>query len=248
MSHNRPAPGLSVAALVLAGALTGVFAPMAGAATVDRSPPAPSAPPTPEAKPAAPSPTTSAAPSAAVKVTGFRSAQFGMTADEVAKAIAKDFRIASNDIRREQNPTERTTSLIVKADDLQLGVGPAAVAYILGYTSQKLFQVNILWGGAANPKVDANALVGAANSLRNYFVAQGYQQDGMLLNTPVGDGSQAIVFRGVDAQGRMTLLTLSVPPKPAGSAPAAAAEPPSLQLSYIEKPNQPDVFKIDKGF
>ena len=235
MPFHHPARARALAALVLAGSMAGALAGAAHAATADRNPA-----PTPQG-------TAQSAPDAApaAKVTGFRSARFGMTADEVTKAITKDFKIAGNDIRRETNATERTTSLIVKVDDLQTGAGPAAIAYILGHSTQKLFQVNILWGGAVNPKIDPNALVGAANALRNYFVAQGYRQDGMLLNAPVGDGSQVVVFRGTDAQGRMSLLTLSVPPKPSDDTPAL---PPSLQLSYIEKPNEPDVFKIEKGF
>ncbi len=239
MPFHHPARARALATLVLAGSMAGALAGAAHAATADRNP-APTPQGTAQSAPAA---APDAAPAA--KVTGFRSARFGMTADEVTKAITKDFKIAGNDIRRETNPTERTTSLIVKVDDLQTGAGPAVIAYILGHSTQKLFQVNILWGGAVNPKIDPNALVGAANALRNYFVAQGYRQDGMLLNAPVGDGSQVVVFRGTDAQGRMSLLTLSVPPKPSDDTPAL---PPSLQLSYIEKPNEPDVFKIEKGF
>ncbi|WP_114857040.1 hypothetical protein [Azospirillum brasilense] len=238
MPFHRPALGLSLAALALAGILTGA----AQAATTDRKP-APTAQTAPAPAPAGAAEPAEAAPAA--KVTGFRSARFGMTGDEVTKAITKDFKIEGKDIRRETNATERTTSLIVKVDDLQTGAGPAVVAYILGHSTQKLFQVNILWGGAVNPKVDPNALVGAANALRNYFVGQGYRQEGMLLNAPVGDGSQVVVFRGTDGQGRMSLLTLAVPPKPSDDTPAL---PPSLQLSYIEKPNEPDVFKIEKGF
>jgi len=247
MSHPRQKSPQARRALIPAVAamlaVAGVLAGPAGAAPANQTPPAQTAP-AQEAKPDA---------AAAVKVTGFRSAQFGMTVDEVTKAIGKDFRISGNDIRREQNPTERTTSLIVRVDDLQNGAGPAAVAYIFGHSSQRLFQVNILWGGAVNPKADPNTLVGSANAMRNYFVQQGYQSAGMLLNAPIGDGSQVVVFRGTDAQGRMTLLTLAVPKPAEGAKPAdgkapAPQEAPVMQLSYIEKPNEPDVFRIEKGF
>jgi hypothetical protein len=89
---------------------------------------------------------------ATAKVTGFRSAQFGMTVDEVTKAIAKDFHIAAADVRTEHNPTERTTDLIIHADDLQAGAGPTAIAYIFGYSSQRLFQVNVAWGARSIPR------------------------------------------------------------------------------------------------
>jgi hypothetical protein len=232
MSHTRRALASCITAVLI---MANVMAEPAHAATAERNQTAP-----PQASSGAKSNT-------AANVTGFRSVLFGMTLDDATKAIAKDFRISANDIGREQNQTERTNSLIVRVDDLQVGAGPAAIAYVFGYSSKRLFQVNILWGGAVNPKIDPNALIGAANSLRNYFVSQGYQPEGMVLNTPVGDGSQVVVFRGVDAQGRMALLNLSVPAKPAGSTPAAE-EPPFLQLSYIEKPGEPDVFKIEKGF
>lgn len=187
---------------------------------------------------------------AAFAVTGFRSAMFGMSQDEVAKAIQKDFGIAAKDIQREANPTEKTTSLIVKVDDLQAGAGPAMIAYIIGYSTKKLFQVNILWGGPSNPQTAPQELVAAANALRNYFAAAGYEAAGRIINTPVGDGSQVIVFRGVDAQGRMTLLTLTIPKPREGAKDDPKANPPPamLQLAYIEKPDAPDIFRIEKGF
>ena len=129
MLYNRRAFVPSIAAvLVMAGAL----AHPAGAAATDRSQPTPAqATPAPVPAPA-PAPEAKADSSPA-KVTGFRSAQFGMTIDDVTKAINKDFHIAGKDVRREQNQTERTNTLVIRVEDLQLGVGPAAVAYMFGY-------------------------------------------------------------------------------------------------------------------
>lgn len=224
MSHVRRGWGpILAAALALSGTAIPAFAAEPPAAATD-------------AKPAQPS----------AEVAGFRSARFGMTADEVAKAIVKDFRVKDGDIKRETNPTERTTSLIARVDDQQLGIGPSIAAYIFGHRSHRLMQVNVMWGGGVNPKVEPAALVGAANSLRDYFLRQGYEPEGLMVNQPVGDGSQMVIFRGADKQGRMTLLTLSIPPKPKDEKVPQA--PPSLNLSYIEKPGDPDVFRIEKGY
>ena len=78
-------------------------------------------------------------PKAAATVTGFRSVLFGMTVDDATQAIAKDFRIGSQRHRAwHEIKTERTNSLIVRVDDLQVGAGPAAIAYVFGYSSKRL--------------------------------------------------------------------------------------------------------------
>jgi hypothetical protein len=248
MRFDRTALAAWMAATVLVLGGSAAFAEDKPAAAAT-APAAKAAAPAPKAEAlakAAAAPAAEPDKSATAKVSGFRSALFGMTVDEAVKAIGKDFGVKDADIKRETNPTERTVNLIVRVNDLQAGAGPAVVAYIFGYSSQKLFQINVFWGGAFNPEVPAATLVGTANSLRNYLLAQGYQSKDQIVNLPVGDGSQVIVFRGLDSVGHMTLLTLTVKPKPADA--AQPAEPPALQLSYIEKPNEPDIFKISTGF
>ena len=62
------------------------------------------------------------------------------------------------------------------------------------------------------------------------------------MNAPLGRDA-IMVFRGTDKQGRMVLLLLDNPKNPEG--------PPNqdivLKLSYMQNPEKPDVFQIEKG-
>jgi len=51
------------------------------------------------------------------------------------------------------------------------------------------------------------------------------------------------VFRGTDDKGRMVLLLLVNPLKPE----APQNQEIVLKLSYIQQPDHPDIFKIEKG-
>ena len=81
-----------------------------------------------------------------------------------------------------------------------------------------------------------------ANQLREHFSGQTFRQEGLAVNQPFGKDS-ILVFRGLDKKGRMVLLLLVNPQKP--------GLPPNqdivLKLSYIQQPDNPDVFKIGKG-
>ena len=181
------------------------------------------------------------------KVEGFRSASFGMTEAQVRQAIRKDFPIPGEKIASEANAGEKTTVLSVIVPDLIPNTGKAHVNYILGYTTKKLIQVNINW--ANEPKIaGAEELVGAANLLRNYFMAEGYRPDSIVANRQLPNGY--VVFRGQDEQSRMVLLVLSGATA-AGEAdkdkPPEKPQPIALQLSYILNPEHPDVYQVPKG-
>jgi hypothetical protein len=192
-------------------------------------------------------------------VTGFRSAKFGMSEAEVSAAIRKDF--GDRQIAHESNMTERTNSLVTRVDNLIPDAGTALIAYVFGATSKKLAQVSLVWGQPVVEKPNVPALVAAANSLRNLFAGQGYAPDSVVANGQLPDGS-VLVFRGLDAGGHMTLLQLSLPqsvdPVPRSSDPpgkSSAAAPAktdsgiaALRLTYVEKPDKPDVFKLEGGF
>src|SRR5438105_3491520 len=98
--------------------------------------------------PASAAPASPAAPAQPVHVEGFRSAQWGMTEPQVKAAIHKDFNIAAEKIKSEDNLAERTHVLSVVVPDLLEGAGAGRVSYIFGYTTKKLIQVNLLWGTA----------------------------------------------------------------------------------------------------
>src|ERR1700676_2182131 len=84
----------------------------------------------------APAPTTTdqpaqqAAPEA--RVDGFRSAKWGMTDAQVKEAIRKDFNIAPDKMKSEENLAERTTVLSITVPELIESTGAARLSYIFG--------------------------------------------------------------------------------------------------------------------
>lgn len=82
------------------------------------------------------------------EVSGFRDARFGMTEQEVRASVVKTLGVKPADIVSSANPIEGTTVLTIKVALLDPVPGPAQVAYILGYGSKKLIQVNVIWGDA----------------------------------------------------------------------------------------------------
>lgn len=191
------------------------------------------------------------APATAAKqaqVEGFRNARFGMTEAQVRDAIGKDFKLSGDAIQRVEEPTERTTALIVKVNDLLPDSGPAVIAYLLGYKTKKLFRVNVIWGQEIGSPTKPEQIVGTANALRNYLLGQGYRQEGLILNQALGDDN-VLVFQGTDEQSRLTELILGITKKPPAK-PDAQPEVvgASLRLSYVEKPKEPDIYRVPGGF
>ncbi|MGQ3048075.1 MAG: hypothetical protein ACT6Q8_19715 [Niveispirillum sp.] len=182
------------------------------------------------------------------QVEGFRNARFGMTEAQVRDAIGKDFKLSGDAIQRVEEPTERTTALIVKVNDLLPESGPAVIAYLLGYKTKKLFRVNVIWGQEIGSPTKPEQIVGTANALRNYLLGQGYRQEGLILNQSLGDDN-VLVFQGNDVHGRLTELILGIakkpPAKPDAQPEVAGA---SLRLSYVEKPKEPDIYRVPGGF
>lgn len=183
-----------------------------------------------------------------IQVDGFRSARFGMTEAQLREAIGKDFKLSADNVQRVEEPTERTTALVVKVNDLLPDSGPAVVAYLLGYKSKKLFRVNVIWGQEIGSPVKSEQIVGTANALRNYLSGQGYRKDRQILNQSLGNDN-VLVFQGMDDQGHLTELILGLTKKPPAK-PDAQPEitGASLRLSYVEKPSEPDIYRVPGGF
>ena len=184
------------------------------------------------------------------KVEGFRSARFGMSSSEVTSAILKDFRILKKNIKMETHPSELTKNLLIDVDNLIPNSGKARIAYIFGYKSRKLSQVNILWRKPENPPSGAQGPIGTANLLRVLFLKKGFAKDKYIANRRLKDGS-IIVFRGADRRGRMVLLFLNNPlgtpeqaKKKTAKERAELSKKITLMLSYMETPKRPDIFKI----
>lgn len=224
-------------AMVLAGA--GLLLPGAGAANESAKDPAASV----VQNPSPPSPT----PAEEAKIEGFRAATFGMTEAQVRQAIKKDFPGPAEKIASEVHPTEKTGVLSIQVPDLIPGAGRAKVTYIMGHTTKKLIQVNATWTADAKSPA-AEGVVAAANVLRNHFLSAGYQPNSILANHQLPNGY--VVFRGLDAGGRMVMLMLAgATGTDADKDKDKAAPPPpiTLQLSYVLDPQSPDVFRVTKG-
>jgi len=185
-----------------------------------------------------------------VQVEGFRTARWGMTEAQVKAAIQKDFNIPVDKEQSEENPSERTTVLSVTVNDLLEGAGKARISYILGYTTKKLIQVNIIWGTTIDPQIKPDRIVAAANQLRTLFLNSGYDRETVASNVATTDGS-ITVFRGQDSDKHLTLLRLVSTPAPAPSKQRGKAEPAGptivLLLSYLLDARNPDVYRLKKG-
>lgn len=186
-------------------------------------------------------------------IDGYRSARFGMTEAEVKKAIKADLSV--DDPVKTANVAERTSVLSVAGRNLIPDSPPATVSYILGATTAKLIQVNIVWGEKGG--ADAKLIVPIANALATYFLDKGsYAKDSVAVNQSLPDGT-VLVFRGADAKGRMVMLRLTPVIDPAQEKPAqekkttkgkpVELKKAALTLSYVADPVKPDVFRIEKG-
>ena len=189
--------------------------------------------------------TTSVAPKKWAVIDGFRSAKFGMDKNRVKKAIGKDFKVSSRKIKQTKSSLEKTEILQVTVPELFSAGGASSVGYVFGHQSKKLMQINILWGLGATKKVNGQDVVDAANLLRTHFAKKRYVAESMLVNQRL-DASKIIVFRGTDKKGRMVVLVLDTPEPLEGESPEDNAKKVSLQLSYMFKPNQPDILTIDE--
>jgi hypothetical protein len=201
--------------------------------------------PQPPAQPPEPG-ATADAPPATTPVEGFRQAHFGMSEQQVRRAIQRDFPAAASRLSRTTHPRERTTVLTVTVEDLLPDVGPAQVSYILGHASKQLVQVNIVWASDGRTAARDEAIIATANILRDHFLAQYHAPDQIVANRQIGENA-ILVFRAAQADGRMVLLLLSGAAA-AGRADRNPAPPPlTLQLSYVRDHTRPDIFRVERG-
>jgi hypothetical protein len=187
----------------------------------------------------------------AYDVNGFRDARFGMTEPEVRAVVAKDFGLKPAEIAGATNPVEGTTVLTAKVASLDPAPGPAVIAYILGYASKRLMQVNVAWGNQTADNADPNAMIGAGTRLERYFAGFSWNKDTTRAGIPVGPNT-VVLFSGEDGKTGAVRLILdgvkyqmeregkaSTSPDPKG--------PPKLLINYIGNRDNPDVAKIEKG-
>lgn len=181
-----------------------------------------------------------------IKVSGFRSAHFGMTETQVRSAIKQDFSMTGEAINAGQNPAERTKILSLAVPDLLPNGGKAEVAYVFGYQSHMLMQVGITWSKAVDPATTLDTLVSNAAALQALFLADGYKPGSVITNAALANGGATLLFRGQDADDHVTNLLLEGTTVAAANG-AKQFTPAALNLIYVENALHPDVMKLKQG-
>jgi hypothetical protein len=186
------------------------------------------------------------------EVTGFRDTRFGMNEADVRASITKTLGVKAADITSVTNPIEGTTVLTARVASLDPVPGPAQVAYIFGYGSKKLIQVNVIWGDEkAKDQTDASALVTAGTRLERYFAGFAWRKDTTRSGIPVGDNT-VVLFSGEDEKkGALRLIVDGVKYQMQREGNQTSSpepkSPPKLIINYIADRENPDIAKIEKG-
>jgi len=221
--------------VALAGGLLLIPPVAAQAQTAVPSDQAPAATTTPSAETAEP-----------VSIDGFRSAHFGMTEAEVRKAIDADFKLSGGAVKPTDNPVERTHALSVTVSGLVPDSGKATVDYVLGFKSQRLIEVNVVWSAAGDPTNKPEKLLLLGATLRGYFQTETFPPGQAVVNAMLPDG-RLLLFRGTDPAGHTVVLMLSGPVKQDTKEHKAQMTPTMLSLVYAADATHPDVFRLQKG-
>ena len=207
-------------------------------------PPVVQAPPAPSATAPAAAPAPAAA---AATIEGFRSARFGMTEDEVRRAIRTDFKVEDGAIARGENLVERTALLIVRVPDLLPTAGPAQISYVFGFASKRLIAVNLAWAPSLGPANTVEGLIATATTLRNHFFSQNYPMEGRAALARM-DEARVLAFRVADAANRIAAgILVGVDLEKGEAMTADGIGEPILELRYVLNPTEPDVFRIRPG-
>lgn len=194
----------------------------------------------------------SAAQAKAYTVSGFRSARFGMSRDEVMAAIAKDFGVAASSVKPLENTVEGTTALVAEVGTIAPGPGKATVTYILGRNSHKLVHVNVVWYlDATAQSVDRNLMATAGLKLQAVFDQYTWEKGKSVRNVPTGANSVVMLLAIDNAGGAIELRAdgLSYRTQKDGQSVDSPTPtgPVRLRLSYAQNATAPDIAQIKPG-
>ncbi len=178
-------------------------------------------------------------------INGFRKAVLGMTQAQVRATIETDFQLPASAIMQSEDLLRHTQVLSVHVPDLVPGGGTAAIAYVFGYQSHRLIEVNILWSPSVDRKITPQLLYQNGETLQQYFASEGFPASRSAGNIPLTNG--ILLFRATDATGNAVLLTLSGNIKRDPKSTKAVLDPAALTLAYAADPLHPDVFQLSKG-
>ena len=143
----------------------------------------------------------------AQEIDGYRSARFGMSESGVLEAIEADFSFARDAVIRNTHEMEKTVVLTIFVDNLVDGTGRTEVAYILGFRSRTLIQVNLLWRLAPGTAAHSRQLQWAADAIINRLALRGVPRVDIPPDTLMEDGAE-LLFRGHDNRGSSVLIGL----------------------------------------
>jgi hypothetical protein len=194
---------------------------------------------------AAPSADQSATANPGPAIAGFRNASFGMTQAQVRSVIETEFKLKDAAIKPSENDIQHTAVLNVQVPDLVPGGGIANVAYVFGYQSHKLIEVNILWSKLVDPNITPQMIYQNGESLQQYFAGEGFPPQRSTGNIATPNG--VLLFRATDTTGNAVLLILSGSMAKDQKSDKSTLTPAALTLAYAADPQHPDVFQLNKG-
>lgn len=176
-------------------------------------------------------------------LTGFRSAQFGMSEEAVLEAIKADFGFEDDDINIGVNTVERTRVISIQVPGILPEGGTAQVSYIFGYQSKALIQVGLLWSPVVDASITDETLYANGELLASFFAGAGYQADTIVRDVVFDTG--ILLFRGSDPEGHTAILLLQG--RFEGEDGNLTLMPETLTLLYAVNPDDPDILKISPG-
>jgi hypothetical protein len=141
------------------------------------------------------------------EITGFRDARFGMTESSVRAIARESFGAKDGEMTVSEDAVEGTTMLIVHVPVLEVGLGEGRVAYIFGYRSRKLIQVNVIWGEDTNPRINDSGMIAGATRLQRYFLGFSWMDGSVRSGIPIGDNA-VLLFSGYDNNNAAVRLIL----------------------------------------
>lgn len=127
-------------------------------------------------------------------VKGFRLAQFGMSEQQVIRAIEADFGLLENKVERQRESDKHILTIVSLTLDPKNG--KALIHYYFSSHGQQLNRVDVVWGHPDHSNVDKTILQNSSAKLKNLFT-QLRQLETKKTNTD----TNPYIFYGIDTSG-----------------------------------------------
>jgi hypothetical protein len=163
-------------------------------------------------------------------VKGFRLAQFGMSEQQVIKAIEADFGLLENKVARQRGPEPYKHILTIVSLTLDPKNGKALIHYYFSSHDPQLNRVDVVWGHPDHSNADKTILQNSAAKLKNLFT-QLRQLETKKTNTD----TNPYIFYGIDTSGN-GIKMMWAKPLDKNFQPISNSES-TLTLSYFQSYN-----------